>query len=315
MRRKVLITGASGAVGHAFIQAYYDQYHFISLSRNQHKQLSLKKKFNKIDIVIGSIEDKSGLINTFQKIKPDIVIHAAALKHIAIAEKNPSEAIKTNIIGSLNIIEASKSANVPITIGISSDKACLSSSVYGHTKNLMEHLFLEASTTTNRFACCRLGNIAGSQGSVIPLWIQAERENKVLNVTSEKMNRFVFMPQDVASLIQMAIIHLEKNDEPFIATQNKKAVNMLDMALTISSRINVVGKRPGEKLNENLVSANELPFTYTEDNYVLIRREKNPSYKNRLKKSLNTMHAEKMSVDEIKNVVKKAEHFYEENFN
>lgn len=313
--RKVLITGASGAVGYAFIQAYLDQYHFISLSRNQQKQALLKKKFNKIDTVIGLVEDRSTLINIFQKMKPDIVIHAAALKHIALAEQKPSEAIKINILGSINVIEAAKAANVPITIGISSDKACLSSSVYGHTKNLMEHLFLEASTAINKFACCRLGNIAGSQGSVIPLWINAVRENKVLNVTSDKMNRFVFMPHDVANIIQMAIVNLEKNSQSFIATQHKKAVNMLDMALSISPKINIVGKRPGEKLNENLVSVNELPFTYIENNYILIKNEKNVSEKNRLKKSLNTLRAEKMSIDEIKDVVKKAGHFYEENFN
>lgn len=302
--QKVLITGASGAVGHAFIKAYYDQYHFISLSRNQQKQVSLKKKFDKIETVTGSIEDRTDLITTFQKIQPDIVIHAAALKHIALAEEKPSEAIKTNIVGSLNVIEASKAANVAITIGISSDKACLSSSVYGHTKNLMEHLFLEASTAINKFACCRLGNIAGSQGSVIPLWIKTASENKALCVTSEKMNRFVFMPTDVADIIQTAIVYFEKNQQPFIITKNKKAVNMLDMALSISPRIDVVGKRPGEKLNENLVSSNELPFTYIEDDYIFLKKEKNVSKKNRLQKSLNTLDTEKMGVDEIKNMVK-----------
>lgn len=313
--QKILIIGATGAVGLAFIQTYYDQYHFISLSKNQKKQTALKKKFDKVDIVIGSIADRSWLINAFQEIKPDIVIHAAALKHIAASEEKPSETIKTNIIGSLNVIDASKAANVPITIGISSDKACLSNSVYGHTKNLMERLFLEASSTINKFACCRLGNIAGSQGSVIPLWINAASENKVLSVTSAKMNRFVFMPSDVAHIIQEAIINLEEKQKTFIITQNKKAVNMLDMALSISPKIEIIGKRPGEKLNENLVSTDELPFTYVKRNYVFIQKEKNSSKKNRLKKSLNTINAKKMGVSEIKKMVKKAEHFYEENFN
>ena len=313
--KKVLITGASGAVGLAFIKAYYDQYHFIGLSRNQNKQSALKKKFNKIDIVIGSIEDRSDLINTFQTIKPDIVIHAAALKHIALAEEKPSEAIKTNIFGSLNVIDASIAANVPITIGISSDKACLSNSVYGHTKNLMERLFLEASSATNQFACCRLGNIAGSQGSVIPLWIKMARENKSLSVTSSKMNRFVFMPSDVADIIQSAIDHLEKTQQPFIVTKNKKAVNMLDMALSLSSHIEIVGKRLGEKLNESLVSINELPFSYVEGDCIFIKREKNAVKKNRLLEPLNTLRTEKMSIDEIKEMVKIVECFYEENLN
>lgn len=313
--QKVFITGATGAVGLAFIQTYYDQYHFISLSKNQQKQAVLKKKFNKVDIVMGSIVDRAWLINSFQEMKPDIVIHAAALKHIATAEEKPSEAIKTNIIGSLHIIEASTAANVPITIGMSSDKACLSNSVYGHTKNLMERLFFEASSAANQFACCRLGNIAGSSGSVIPLWIKEARENKTLGVTHAKMNRFVFMPNDVAGIIQYAIESFKKNSQPFVITKNKKAVNMLDMAVSISKQTQVIGKRPGEKLNETLVSMDELPYTYVQGDYIFLKKEKNPSKKNRLQKPLDTLHAEKMNHDEIKKMIKTVECFYEKNFN
>lgn len=313
--KKVLITGGSGAVGAAFIETYYDKYRFVSLSRNEEKQMILKQRFNKIETFIGSIEDRTDLVNHFLKIKPDIVIHAAALKRIEIAEKQPIQTIKINILGSLNVIEASRIANVPITIGISSDKACLSNSVYGHTKNLMERIFLEAADDNNRFACCRLGNVVGSQGSVIPFWLKLAKDNQALKITSIDMNRFMFLPSETAYLLQKAIETLKEKRNPFVLTKKVKPVNVFDIAKHISSRVEVVGKRPGEKLNENLISVNELPFTYLDEEYIYIKTEKNQDKKNRLQKSLNSFREEKMNSSDIKNLIKNVESMHEKNFN
>lgn len=302
--KKILITGGSGTVGSAFIKEFYNQYQFVSYGRNEEKQAALKSTFNNIELVMGSIENKDELINTFLTIKPDIVIHTAALKYIDIAEKQPSQAIKVNLLGSMNIIEASKIANVPITIGVSSDKACLSNSVYGHTKNLMERIFLEANNDKNKFICCRFCNVAGSEGSVISRWLALKKENQPLKITDPKMNRFIFLPKDAAHLLEKAITLSFKDNFGGILLKKVKAVNMHDLAFCISPHIEIMGKRPGERLDETLITIDEIPYTYMDKEYVLIQPEKNPIEKNRISESLYTASAEKMNTTELKNLIK-----------
>lgn len=309
LMKKVLITGGSGTVGAAFIDAYYDQYYFYSYSQNEQKQFALKKNFSKVELVIGSIEDKSTLEKVFCEVKPDIVIHAAACKRIDVCEQHPAQAIKTNIIGSMNVIDAARIAHVPVTIGISSDKACLSTSVYGHTKNLMERIFLEADSEKNRFFSCRFGNVAGSVGSVIPLWMQFEKEGKPLQLTNPAMNRFMFSHQEAAELIQKAIDYANQDDQSCVLIKKIKPVNILDLANQISSNTQVIGSKPGEKLDETLVSENELPFTYTDGDYILIKERKNTTESTRLKKELNSAALEKMQKHEIINLIRACENF------
>ncbi len=305
--KKVLITGGCGTVGQAFIKEFYNQYEFISLSRNQEKQHILKTNYPDVKLEIASIENSTELTNIFLKTKPDIVIHAAALKQIDVAQKKPSEAIKINVTGSLNVIAASKAANVSITTGISSDKACLSNSVYGHTKSLMEQLFIEANTDQNKFACCRLCNVAGSVGSVIPFWLQLAKANLPLKITDPNMNRFMFSQSDAANLIQKAIDQISKNNGAFILIKKLKAVNMSDLANVLSSDVETIGKRAGERLDEALISADELPFSTIDGDYVFIGSEKNASNSNQLTASLCTIDATRMNSSEIKNLINTVE--------
>ena len=309
--KKVLITGGSGTVGSAFIKEFYNQYQFVSYGRNKEKQAALKQQFSKVELCEGSIEDRENLLKVFSRVKPDIVIHTAALKQIEVGEKHPAQAIKTNLLGSLNIIDASKIANVAITIGISSDKACLSNSVYGKTKNLMERIFLEADDEKNRFVSCRLSNVAGSHNSVIPFWLNLVKSNQPLKITDPKMNRFMFLPKDAAKLIQKAIETLNTEKSAFVVTQNIKAVNMLDMAKQLSSQVKIVGKRPGEKLNETLIAHDEVPFTYFDGKYIFIKPIKNVLKKNRLQKQLNSLKAEKLNSAEIKNLIQNVRQLHE----
>lgn len=311
--KTIIITGGSGAVGEAFIKRFYDQYQFISVSRNAEKQATLKKKFPKITLITQSIEDGDGLKAVFMQYHPDIVIHAAALKHIHLAEKEPAKAIAMNVIGSLNVIAASRAANVGITIGISSDKACKSNSVYGHTKNLMERLFLEADNQNNRFICCRLCNVVGSQGSVIPFWLTLAKQNESLKITDKKMNRFMMLPDDVATLIDKAIYFTTVEKNGFVITKQIKAVNLFDIAMNISDKIEVVGKRPGERLDEALISKEELSFAKIYDDYILIQSEKNTE-KNKPKKAMHSLHSEKMNSEEIKNLIDYVEKCYENTY-
>ena len=168
--KKILITGGAGTVGKAFIKKYYDDFEFFNISRNESQIAKLARKYPKVTNFIGDIRNLESMINIFEKIKPDVVIHAAALKHVNLAELNPSEAVEVNVNGSLNIIKASIRAKVPITIGISTDKACDPDNVYGYTKNLMEKMFLENHNTETKFVCTRFANVAKSNGSVIPFW-------------------------------------------------------------------------------------------------------------------------------------------------
>ena len=305
--KKVLITGGSGTVGVAFIKTFYDRYQFFSYSRNETKQAALKVDFPRINLVAGSIEDKAALITVFTAIKPDIVIHAAALKRMDVAELHPMEAIKINVLGSLNVIDASRVANVSITVGVSSDKACLACNVYGRTKKLMENMFLEANNEKNKFICCRLSNVAGSQGSVISFWKNLAEKKESLRITDPKMNRFMLSFKETAYLLQKAIDIVNQEDCGGILLRKTKAVNMLDLAQCISTQIEIVGKRPGETLDESLVSENELPFTHWDQDYVLIGASENTLKENRLTQSLNTLHAEKMSSAEIQHLLSESD--------
>src|SRR3990167_5600617 len=304
--KKVLITGGSGTVGSGFIQEYADQYQFISLSRNLEKQAVLKRKFPQVQLVNASIEDSQGLTKVFREIKPDIVIHAAALKHIEAAEKNPMSAIQVNIMGSLNVIQASKSADAEVTVGISSDKACIRNSVYGQTKYLMERMFLESSTEKSKFICCRLGNVAGSTGSVIPIWINQAKKNQPLQLTDKRMNLFMSPLREIAQLIQKSIITASKENTGFIILKKMKAINLYRLAKIISPEIALIGKRAGEKLNEILVNQDELPFTYQHSDVVLIKSTLNPDENNRMKIELNSEFSEKMELNEIEQLLSEA---------
>lgn len=308
--KKVLITGGSGTIGTAFIKEFYNLYHFISYSRNEKKQVSLKRSFENIELYMGSVEDKHDLINTFIKVKPDIVIHAAALKHVETGEKQPSQAVKINILGSLNVIEASRIANVPITIGISTDKVCGSNNVYGYTKIIMERLFLEADDAKNRFICCRFSNVAGSHGSVIPLWFRLAKENKPLRLTDKNMNRFMFSPRDSAYLIHQAIDIAEKHQGGCILTKKIKSTSLLKLAKHISPNIEIIGMRAGENLNETLISAEELPFTYEEEDYIVIKTQENANG-NTLKKELNSFDSEKMTDQEATDLIANAKEYFD----
>lgn len=299
--KKILITGGSGTVGTAFIKEFYDHYQFYSYGRNEQKQLALKSAFGNVELYAGSIENYSGLLDTFMKIKPDIVIHAAALKQIEISESQPSLAIKMNLLGSLNVINASRAAGVPLTIGLSSDKACYTDNVYGSTKNLMERIFFEADSQKNKFVCCRLCNVAGSEGSVIPFWLHLAQTDKPLKLTSSKMNRFMFSTRDAADLIQKAIeIASQEDSQGFLILKKIKAVNMLNLAKSISSNIEITGKRPGEQLNETVLRKCELPYSYEDSDYIRICKEINLDKKSRAGKKIDTISAEKMNQAEIR---------------
>ena len=304
MKKRVLITGGSGTIGRAFIRNYYnDLISFYSLSRNENAQVELARDYPKIPLqFLGNIEDKLTVYRAFEEIKPDIVIHAAAVKHINLAEEQPIHTCNVNVIGSINVIEAAIRTDVPTVVAISTDKACSSASVYGDTKSLMERCFLDANTTRNRFSVCRFANVAHSNGSVLPFWLKMKSQGKQISLTDPKMNRLMFTQTDAARLIHRTIKYTEKNGGGFISSYKMKCVNMLDLAKVISEDIAIVGKRPGEKTDEDLIAEHELPYTYVRGNDIHIRMEKNEG-DNKLDVPYNSKSAEKMTPREIKELV------------
>ena len=304
MKKRVLITGGSGTIGRAFIRNYYNDFiSFYSLSRNENAQVELARDYPKIPLqFLGNIEDKLTVYRAFEEIKPDIVIHAAAVKHINLAEEQPIHTCNVNIIGSINVIEAAIRTDVPTVVAISTDKACSSASVYGDTKSLMEKCFLEANTNRNRFSVCRFANVAHSNGAVLPFWLEMKSQGKQITLTDPKMNRLMFTQTDAARLIHRTIKYTEKNGGGFVSSYKMKCVNMLDLAKVISEDIAIVGKRPGEKTDEDLIAEHELPYTYVRGNDIHIRMEKNEG-DNKLDVPYNSKSAEKMTSKEIKELV------------
>ena len=297
---KVLVTGGTGTVGKALIAQNDNEY--ISVSRNEENIANLKREYPNVKCYVGNIEDKSLLLRVFKEIKPDVVVHAAAMKHIDLMEQNPIAGCNVNVMGSLNVVEASIINDIPITIGISTDKACLAESVYGASKYLMERVFMNTNTDDNRFSLTRFANVAHSAGSVLPFWLKLKRDGKPLKLTDPNMNRLIFTKEDAASLINRTINFTRESGGGFVKSYKMKCVNMLDLAKVISDDIEIVGKRPGEKTDEDLISEREISNTFIYGDDIHIRMEKNKG-DNKLSEPYNSASAEHMTKEEMKELV------------
>ena len=297
---KVLITGGTGTVGKAVIKQNDNEY--INVSRNEEKIAELKREFPEVRSYVGNIEDKGLLLRVFKDVKPDVVIHAAAMKHIDLMETNPIAGCNINVMGSLNVVEASVINDVPITIGVSTDKACLSESVYGASKYLMERVFMNSNNDTNRFSLTRFANVAHSNGSVLPFWLKLKQEGKPLKLTDPDMNRLIFTQEDAANLINRTIKFTKENGGGFVKSYKMKCVNMLDLAKFISDDVQIIGKRPGEKTDEDLISEREITRTYIHGNDIHIKMKENQG-DNKLTEPYNSKSAPKMTTSEMGDLV------------
>ena len=297
---KVLITGGTGTVGKALISSRDNEY--ISISRNEENITKLKREYPEVKCYVGNIEDKSLLLRVFKEVKPDVVVHSAAMKHIDLMEQNPIAGCNVNVIGSLNVVEASIINDVAITIGISTDKACMAESVYGASKYLMERVFMNTNTDENRFALTRFANVAHSAGSVLPFWLKLKKEGKRLKLTDPDMNRLIFTKEDAASLINRTIDFTKENGGGFVKSYKMKCVNMMDLSMCISDKIEIVGKRPGEKTDEDLISEREISRTFIYGDDIHIRMEENEG-DNKLSEPYNSKSAEMMTEKEMEKLV------------
>ncbi len=273
----ILVTGGTGSFGKKFIRKALtlNVKKIIVFSRDELKQYEMKQEFNddRIRFFIGDVRDKDRLYRAFDGV--DIVIHAAAMKHVDACEYNPFEAVKTNIHGAQNIIEAAIDRGVEKVIALSTDKACSPVNLYGATKLASDKLFVAANAYVGekktRFAVVRYGNVVGSRGSVVPFFKKIKHTGRV-PITDERMTRFwITLEQGV----QFVLDNLERMQGGEIFVPKIPSMNIMDLAKAIAPEcdVEIVGIRPGEKLHEAMIMEDDARHTLEFDSYYVIQPE------------------------------------------
>jgi UDP-N-acetylglucosamine 4,6-dehydratase/5-epimerase len=275
----VLVTGGTGSFGKKFISKVLEQdvKKVIVFSRDELKQYEMAQEYTdpRIRFFIGDVRDKERLYRAFDGV--DIVIHAAALKHVGACEYNPFEAVKTNIHGAQNIIEAAIDRGVEKVIALSTDKAASPINLYGATKLASDKLFVAgnsyAGNKVTRFSVVRYGNVVGSRGSVVPFFKKLKAQGEIqLPITDERMTRFwITLDQGV----QFVIDNLQrmKGGEIFIPKIPSMKVVDLAEAIAPECEIKIIGIRPGEKLHEAMINEDDARQTLEYDSYYVIQPE------------------------------------------
>lgn len=261
----ILLTGGTGSFGRKFVEVVLQKFRprkLIVFSRDELKQHEMRKDFPDTDdspmrYFIGDVRDKERLYRAMNGV--DLVVHAAALKQVPSCEYNPFEAVKTNIIGAQNVIDAAIDCGVKKVIAISTDKAVNPVNLYGATKLCAERLFVDGNSYSRegrcRFSCCRYGNVVGSRGSVLPVF-REQAKTGVITITDERMTRFwLTLKQGVEFVIRC--LGLMQGGEVFIP--KIPSIRIMDLARTVApdAKIKLVGIRPGEKIHESLIAEDE----------------------------------------------------------
>lgn len=266
--KSILITGGTGSFGHAFLPATLSKYNprrLVIYSRDEMKQWEMAKQFQgdpRVRFFIGDVRDRERLYRALDGI--DLVVHAAATKIVPTAEYNPFECVKTNVLGAMNLIDACIDKGVRRVVALSTDKASSPINLYGATKLASDKLFIAgnsyAGAHDTRFAVVRYGNVMGSRGSVIPFFMSI-RDRGVLPVTDERMTRFMISLQQGVELVWHAFADMQGGE---IYVKKIPSMRVVDIARAVApeARQEVIGIRPGEKLHEQMISADDAPFTY-----------------------------------------------------
>lgn len=275
--KTLLLTGGTGSFGQAFARHLVrknELNRLIIFSRDEQKHYEMMREFAdspfQIDFVIGDVRDRDKVMSVCKGV--DVIVHSAAMKHMPMAEAHPQEAIKTNILGSQNIIDAAISNEVEKVVALSTDKAALPVNTYGATKFLLERLFTSADSlptnTSTRFSLVRYANVFGSKGSVVPLF-QKLKNTGILPITDPEMTRFSITMTEGIDLVEFGI----KNGlggEIIVPIAPSFKVGDVAKAIGPDCEHKIIGARDGEKMHEVLVSSFEAPFTVKKDKYYLI---------------------------------------------
>ena len=278
--KSILITGGTGSLGKALtrhiIKNHPDIKRLVIFSRDEQKQFEMNQefpidKFKQIRYFIGDVRDQERLERAFSGI--DLVIHAAAMKHVHIAEYNPDECVKTNIGGAENVIKAALRTNVEHVVALSTDKACAPINLYGATKLTSDKLFVAANNIRGKrnikFSVVRYGNVMGSNGSVIPFFLKRKNTDGILPITVDTMTRFNISLQGGVDMVMHA---LETAWGGEIFVPKIPSYNILDVAEAIGPNCEkkIIGIRPGEKIHEEMISPSDSFFTYDLGKYYTI---------------------------------------------
>lgn len=260
--KTILVTGGTGSFGQKFTEILLKKYSPRAIrifSRDEKKQYDMKNKFNddRLRFFIGDIRDQKRLYRAMNGV--DVVVHAAALKQVPSCEYNPIEAVKTNVDGTINVIDASIDQGVSKVVGISTDKAVHPVNLYGATKMTAEKLLIQANSYTGgvntKFACVRYGNVIGSRGSVIPLF-KKQKEGGVLTITDENMTRFWLTIGEGVEFVLNSISQMN-GGEVFVPKIPSMKIIDLANAIAPDAKKKIVGIRPGEKIHETLLTVDE----------------------------------------------------------
>lgn len=278
----IALSGGSGSWGQELTKQLLDKdpKMIIIYSRGELAQVEMQRKFNddRIKYVIGDIRDSGAIDRLFRQCEIDIVFHLAALKHVPVCENQPQEACKTNINGTAHLVNAAIRYNVKKFIDVSTDKAVAPTNLYGFTKAVGEKLTIQANNLTKNtdFVCIRGGNVLGSNGSVVPFFIKQIAEKNKISLTDGRMTRyFLTLPEAIGLLFQAA----EESVGGETYVMNMPSFYISDVAKVLAEHygdedttIEEVGIRPGEKLDEELISEHEVKraYTFNKDYYVIL---------------------------------------------
>ena len=266
--KTILVTGGTGSFGNTFVPmtlAKYNPKKIIIFSRDEMKQWDMAKKFAddpRIRFFIGDVRDKERLYRALDGV--DYVVHAAATKIVPTAEYNPFECIKTNVLGAMNLIDACIDKGVKGVVALSTDKASSPINLYGATKLTSDKLFVAANAYSGehgtRFSVVRYGNVMGSRGSVIPFFMSI-MDKGVLPITDERMTRFMISLEEGVDLVWHAFEDMVGGE---IYVKKIPSMKVTDLARVVApeAKQEVVGIRPGEKLHEQMISAEDAYYTY-----------------------------------------------------
>jgi UDP-N-acetylglucosamine 4,6-dehydratase/5-epimerase len=264
----ILLTGGTGSFGHEFVAKTLKSYSptkLVIFSRDEMKQWEMTKLFSGDDRVrffIGDVRDRDRLYRAMGGI--DFVVHAAATKIVPTAEYNPFEAVKTNVLGAMNLIDACIDNKVKRVVALSTDKASSPVNLYGATKLVSDKLFIAGNSYSGqggtKFSVVRYGNVMGSRGSVIPHFLQQAAAGK-LTLTDERMTRFMITLEEAVGLVWHALEDM-KGGEVYVKKIPSMKVIDIARAVAPKAEIEFTGIRPGEKLHEQMIGPEDAPFTY-----------------------------------------------------
>jgi UDP-N-acetylglucosamine 4,6-dehydratase/5-epimerase len=273
----VLVTGGTGSFGKKFIEIMLKEYNpckLIVFSRDelkQHEMRAMGFDHPHLRYFIGDVRDQPRLRRAFDGV--DIVIHTAALKQVPACEYNPMEAIKTNILGSSNVVDAALDAGVKKVLALSTDKAVNPVNLYGATKLAAEKLIVQsnayAGDKVTRLSCTRYGNVVGSRGSVVPVFLK-QRSNGKITITDERMTRFWISLEQGARFVIRCIEQMH-GGEVFVPKIPSMTIMDLARAIAPDSKVDITGIRPGEKLHEVLISEDEARTTVELDDMFVVQ--------------------------------------------